>query len=238
MTLLTIAQAVMDESNLVRSGAVIGNQDPEVQKILRFANRIGGDLLARGAWQALRARKDLVAVPAEAQAAAFPDDFGRMAPETFWDQARGLVAGPVSPVQWAGLGASGPIGTQRYWTRRGNDLLLYPTPAAGQLLSYEYYSSHFCASADGLTTRAAWQADTDVGRLPEELFILGIVALLTETEGDVRAPAARAAYESRVRAEARNDLASPGVMTSGDIFGQRRHFAGAPVPDGAQHLWP
>lgn len=236
MSLLTIIQAVADEMNLMRPTQVFGNDDPEIQKALSFANRVGGDLLARGTWQATRLPLTFTGVAGMEQA-ALPADFSRIVPETFWELgARRFVAGPTAPVVWDGLAAGQCGGWQLYWTRRNGKLLVLPAPSGGEHFGLEYFSNAFCESAGG-ARQSQWLADSDEPILPAELFILGVVARMAASEGDVTANLAIASYEKRVAQELKNDKPTARVMTSDPLFGGRRHPGGAPAPDG-QFYWP
>ena len=231
MTLLSICQDAADELQLgYRPITVIGNQTTEAQSLLRYARRVCRDLAARAPWQNLRVQRQFVALNAPEQP-ALPDAFQRFIPETMWDLTHGaLISGPVGPVQWQTLIASqeylvstdGP----RFFTRRGNTLLMFPTPQGGETIQFEYQSGYFCQSAAG-TPQGDWLADTDTARISEELITIGIIARYLENTGQP-AQAARADFERRVNVEIRNDLAADRVLGAGDIFGGRRHFSGVP----------
>jgi hypothetical protein len=57
--------------------------------------------------------------------------------------------------------------------RRGDYLLFYPLPSTSRTVTVEYQSSYYATSSAG-TAKAAWTADSDLGRLPESLMVLGI----------------------------------------------------------------
>jgi hypothetical protein len=99
----------------------------------------------------------------------------RFANLTFWndDEGRQLL-GPLTPKQWAYETSSLANNAYTYSFRfAANFLELDPVPSGGQTISYEYYSKQYATSGAG-AAQDNWQADTDLPRLPEDLFILGI----------------------------------------------------------------
>lgn len=228
MTLLTIVQDAADELNYVRPTTVASNAAPDVQKMYRFANRVGGDLVTRGIWQVLRTEATFTASVGSEQPGVIPADFGRFVAESFWDRTNvRLVSGPITALDWQTFVANGNNGGRSRFTRRGDALLVWPPLVGNEYMAFEYYGRNFCQSAGG-TPQARWTLDTDTGRIPEELFTLGIVALVAETEGLPQSASARAAYEKRVSMELRNDQPDASVMISGDIFGNGRRSTGEP----------
>lgn len=228
MSLLSICQAVAEELKLgTVPASIIGNNSVDAQTLLRFASRIGADLATRAPWQALRLVHDYLAQATEVQIGAVPTGFQRFSPETIWDVTNvASITGPVGPVEYQTRKAAWATGGPRWFTRRGNDFLVWPIPAGGETYRFEYQSGAFCQSASGVP-QAAWLADTDTGRISEELMILGIVARHLESDGQPW-QSARADYERRLGTEIRNDAPAARVLPAGDIFGTGRRFTGEP----------
>jgi len=238
MSLLTICQDAAVDLGIARMVTVVGNPEVDVQRLLRFANRVGSDLVTRAPWQRLRLMRDFTATATEVQAGAVPADFLRFSPETIWDATNGVsLTGPIDPVEYQTIrnqyAAVGYDGTARSFTRRGDDFLVWPLPAGGETFRFEYQSGAFCQSAVG-TPQTAWLADTDTGRISEELITLGVIARFLSADGQ---PAALpiAEYERRLRMEIKNDAPLPVILPAGDIFGTGRRFTGEPgaktIPD-------
>ena len=106
MTLLTIANAVADETKGPRPATIATNTDPAAQNILRLINKVGNRLQKSFAWNILSKEGTVTASGSETliAAAALPADFDRIIPETFWDRGtNNLISGPISPVEWQGL---------------------------------------------------------------------------------------------------------------------------------------
>jgi hypothetical protein len=232
MTLLTCCQDAAIELSLEQPGVIIGNTDINVQRLLRAAQRTGKELVTRAAWSVLRVQQPFTAAAGEDQPGIIPADFARLIPETFWDLTnKRLINGGVTPARWQSLRASAVSGTwPRWFILRGTTVTIYPGMSGGESMVFEYVSSHFCASAAG-ATQATWQADTDVGRLNEELITLGIIAYYRLITGLPNLDQMNE-FEDRLVQEVDNDNPRSGVLAAGDIFAGSRAWDGQPAPDG------
>lgn len=232
MSLLSICAAAAAEMGLDASPvSIVGNPGADEQRLLRFANRVGRDLASRAPWQALRRQRAFTATATEVQAFSIPADFGRFYPETFFDQTNfRSITGPLSATDYdsrklAG-GFVGAPGGQRWFTRRGNDLLVTPRPIGGEAYTFDYQSSAFCQSAAGVP-QSQWLADSDTGLLNEELMTLGVIAFFLAADGQP-AQLQRADYERRLHETFANDSPTGRVMAAGDMFAGVRHSTGEP----------
>jgi len=239
MTLLTICQAVADDIGLdVRPVSVVGNPDTDAQRLLRFAARVGSDLASRAPWQALRLVHTFTAGGAETQAGAIPAGFLRFSPETLWDETNGLpITGQVGATEYQArkynLASAGYAGPLRWFTRRADALLIWPVPPSGTVISFAYQSGAFCQSAGG-TPQAAWLADTDTGRISEELITLGMIYRFLLADGQPFGQA-QADYERRLALEITSDAPRARVLAAGDIFARRSvRFTGEPTSTGGR----
>lgn len=232
MTLLSLCQAVSNRIGLDNVPVtIIGNPDPDAQRLLVFANQVGSDLASRAPWQANQRIASFVAAATQDQPGAIPADFGRFSPETMWDtSSQRSITGPVTPAEYQSRVQNtfyqGDLGPIRWFTRRGNDLLIWPIMGGGETITFEYQSNAFCQSAGG-TPQTQWLADDDTAVMPEELFILGVTAQFLLADGQP-VQAQMATFERRVSTEIRNDLPNARVLQAGDVFGSRRRFTGEP----------
>lgn len=227
MTLLTICRNAADEIGIDRPSSVVGNSQPDAQKLLRYANKTGTQLMKRVAWQVLRKERTFTSIAGETQTAILPSDFDRFVPETFWNRTDYyLISGPVGAVEWQGLKAFSYQGQVKF-AYRGGDVLLIPAPGAGKSLAFEYVSNQWCASSGG-TGQTAFAADTDVGTIDEELVTRGLKFTYLTDEGLPNAIAAQE-FNDYLDLLIGNDQPSAGVMVAADIFGGGRHFDGQPV---------
>lgn len=176
-TLLSICQNVADRIGLVRPSSVVGATDPQLRSLLSLANQEGRDLARRHAWQRLTKEKTFTTVATEAQTNALPDDFDRFVPETFYNRTKARpVEGPLTAQEYADY--KGRLSTWAFekFRLRGNDILILPTPAAGETMAYEYVSLWWAALASDTTTGVAdeFENDSDEPLLDSEAVTLGV----------------------------------------------------------------
>jgi len=179
MSLLTLVQDAADRLGVVRPSSVIGSSDQQVRQLLALAQQEGKALGRRFDWDLLRKEKTFTATATETQSSACPTDLDRFVPETFWNRtAARRVQGPLSSQEWQNYKAQNTNVIFDAFARRGSstDLLLAPTPSAGDTYAYEYFSTYWCTSVGGTTgTQTAWAVDTDIGILSEEIINLGVI---------------------------------------------------------------
>lgn len=153
----------------------VDNPNPTAMQALALANREGRSLARRHGWERLTTIHTFSTVASQADY-ALPSDFDRFVSGTWWDRSNYWeLNGPASPVDWQRL-KSGQVnaGVRRWFTMMGNKFYLDPTPtASGDTISFIYQSNSWCESAAGVA-QVKILADTDVLRVPEEAFRLGI----------------------------------------------------------------
>jgi len=184
MSLLTIIQNVADAIAIPRPTAVISSTSQQVRQLLSLANREGIALAKRHDWQNLQKETSFTATATTTQSGAIPSDFDRFINETMYNRTmQREVRGPISPQQWQ-LEVSTVASTIiEAFRRRGNDLLITPTPTAGDSYYYEYVSKNWCTDSSETTDAAAWAVDTDIGLLDEEAMTLGIIVRFKKMKG-------------------------------------------------------
>ena len=230
MTLLTIANAVADETKGPRPETIATNTDPAAQNILRLINKVGNRLQKSFAWNILTKEATVTAGGSETliAAASLPSDFDRIIPETFWDRGtNNLISGPVSAVEWQGLKVQSYSSQNKKYRYRGGDIITSPAVASGSTCAFEYVSTQWARKADG-TAKSSMTIDTDYTVLSEELMIYGTVFEWLDAEGQPSSNAARQ-YLDEFNLLVSADETSANILTSGDIFSQNsRHFTGEP----------
>lgn len=179
MSLLTIIQNACDEIGISKPTAVVGNTNAKIVQLLALANREGKALAARPyeGWQQLIEEATFTTVATASQGA-----LSTLAPgqkyiinNTIWNRTtQRPVYGPLSPRDWQAIQASPAQGPFDQYRIQGDELLFEPVPTAGDSCAFEFMSKNFCESSGG-TAQSSWQADTDVGRLDEELMTLGLI---------------------------------------------------------------
>jgi len=234
MSLLTIIQGAAVKVGIPRPNTVINNPDANVQQLLEIAQEDTAQLSRMRAWQNLTKDHTITTINAENQgdvSTVIGDDFDRLVPATIWD--RSLIrplSGPRSAQGWAqdhALIAAGPFYSFRIIR---NDLLIFPVPDAGKIISLEYVTNKWCESASG-TSQASWLADTDVGKLDELLIKLSIVVTYKMVKG-LPCQKDLADYQDVLNDRVAIDGGFPKVL---NMSGGRDRYPWPVLPDGN---WP
>lgn len=176
-TLLSLIQDVADRVGLARPTQVVGASDHQVRQLLALANQEGVEQARRYAWQAITKEQTFTTVAAETQTSAVPADFDRMVTGTFYNRTKSrTVTGPMTAQEWQDY--KGRLATVVFdaFRIRGGDILIAPTPSAGETMAFEYVSKYWCGGAsDTASTQAAYAADDDVTFLDDEAMRQGIL---------------------------------------------------------------
>lgn len=184
MTLLSICQDAAVAVGLPEPSSIIGSNDLTAKRLLRLTNQGGKELARRYDWQKLETEASFTTVATESQGlisalgggSTDASDLLKFCNGTMMDRTENEpVYGPLNGTQWQRLKADEVTASSFSWFRfRGNAILFYPTPPAGNSIYFEYISGNWCESSGG-TGQAAWAADTDVGVLEEELLTLDLI---------------------------------------------------------------
>jgi hypothetical protein len=175
MTLLTVVRNSCDRIGIQRPSTAFSSTDQQILQIVGLAQQEGKELAARHNWQVITKEKTFTSVAAETQTSAVPSDFDRFVNDTFFNRTeKRKLEGPLNPQQWQFHKSVVATTLVEAFRQRGDDILITPTPTAGQTMAYEYVSKNWCETS-GAVEQAAWAADTDVGILSEELMTLGVI---------------------------------------------------------------
>jgi hypothetical protein len=177
VSLLTLIQNASDLIGVSRPSAVISSTDGNVRTMLALANTEGQELAERYAWPQLQISVTHTTLAAEDQGAiaTIAAGFNYIINNKFWDRTlTQRVHGPLSPVEWNALKARTATGPYAQYRLQGKNLFAYPAPSAGNTWAFDYMSNLWCESSGG-TGQDAWAADTDVGRLDENLMEMGVI---------------------------------------------------------------
>lgn len=175
MSLLTLVQTTCNLLAIPAPLTVTGSTDTQVLQLYALANEEGHELARRHDWQAMTAEWTFETVAAAIQPNAVPPDWDHFLANSFWNRTSiRPVLGPITPQQWQAVQAYPQINSVYISFReRDNAFLMTPTPAANNLIAYEYFSSYWAVAANG-DTKAQFTADTDTTVLPERIFELGL----------------------------------------------------------------
>lgn len=176
MSLLTIVQSVALRTYANKPTVAVTSADPAILQIVELINEDGQELARRHNWQALTSEATFMTVATESQGSILTlagIDFAFMINNTIWNRSqRRPIFGPKSAMQWQELKAEFSSGPWISYRIRGNLLLFFPTPIAGQSVYFEWVSKYWATSTLAVNA-ASMTADTDVSRLDEQLHTLG-----------------------------------------------------------------
>lgn len=223
MALLGLIGDVCEQVGLVRPTSVISSLDQQVRQLLALANAEGrelstGDSVSRAFfWTALQTEATFTSTAVELQGniTTLLPGFRRLLRKTMWNRSLFQRVLPITPIDWQIIKAGQVQTAYPYFRFRGKQLLFTPTPTAGQTIAVEYHSKNWCEKSDGTVTYSAWNADTDLGLLPEELMQQGIIwrwkaAKNFDYSEDYRT------YQTMVLNAMANDMENANINVTGD----------------------
>jgi hypothetical protein len=183
MSLLTLIQNSAKRLGLSNPASAFNSSDNQIIQLVALAQEEGIELAKRHPWQVLTKEKTFTCTAAAAQTGAIPDDFDRFVDESFFNRTKKRpVFGPISPQDWQYTQAIVATTLVESFRRRGNSILITPTPNGTDSYAYEYISTQWCESS-GSTDQSAWAADSDTGILSEELMTLGVIWRFLRSKG-------------------------------------------------------
>lgn len=173
MSLLTTIQRFCRRTNIAVPTTVINTTDPVIAQLYSLLEEEGIDLAGRGSWQelTLEATHTTIATESQGLISDIADEgFRYIKNDTIWDRTENLPVVVIDGPDWQaekGFAATSP----RYRARiRNNELIVTPTPVAGNTWAFEYVTSNWVRG----NTSQYFVADTDTFNLPEELALLGL----------------------------------------------------------------
>lgn len=175
MTLLSIVQNACNEVGLSAPSTVIGNSNQTAVRCLRYAHRIGRELVRKDCPYLIK-EHTFVTVADQVEYDQ-PSDFDHFVPFTHWNRSTNRQMFPIAATEWQLLQSGlATVSINERFRIRGKDrkILIEPTPDSVQTLSYEYVSENYCKSAADVEL-ALWTGDTNRPIVDEELFELGII---------------------------------------------------------------
>lgn len=236
MTLLQIVQRFCERTNLAVPATVYGSTDPQTTQIKALLEEVGIDVTGRGTWQGItrQALHTTLALEDQGEIAVIADDgFKYISNQTIWDRTERLpVIGPTDGQDWQALKAVVVTAPRYYFRILNGKLLSNPAPPAGHEWAFEYASDNWIISADGLTSRQFFAADTDVPLLPNTMLLQGLRAWWKKEKGLDYAEDMRM-YEAQLKDALNRDGGKP-VLFQDDIA-NRGPTPGIWVPSGS---WP
>lgn len=215
MSLLTLIQDAARTLKQNAPSVVTTSTDELVAQMKELANKVGDELSRRAEWQELRREVTFYAQATLDQGylVSIASDFDRMVDDTFWNRGQvRKVDGPVTAEEWQQDRANNYSGPGLKYTTRGGRLLVSPAFSSGEVCAFEYFSKQWCETTGG-TGQTAFTYDSDIVRLPERIFKLGLIFEFLKTN-------------DFPYAEAQEDYENAIEVHSGNVSGSRVLFLG------------
>lgn len=234
MSLLTVIQNAAIGMNLTSPSTVATSTDTQVLQLMNLANQDGKDLIRRFDWQALTVEASFTTVAAALQTAlsTVAPDFFRLVDESMNNRTQHWrVIGPLNALEWQrrlALGAQ--VGVVNAFRIRGNDILFYPNPPAGNTVYFEYISKNWVQASD-TTGKSSFTADTDTALIDEDILTLGVKWRFQKAKGldygeDFRS------YEAALESVFGSDGARGSVDMTGTSASEQFPY----IPDGSWNI--
>jgi len=178
LSLLTICQSLTLRVLKSKPIVAVTSADPAVLQAVELINEAGQELCARHSWQVMTREATFNTVATEVQGTIqniAGIDFNFIVNETMWNRTqRRPLFGPKSAAEWQNLKAQFSSGPWVSYRLRSNQMLFFPTPAAGQSVYFEWCSKYWATSKDG-APQAGLLQDSDVAILDERLLTLDAI---------------------------------------------------------------
>ena len=187
MSLLTICQDAADACGFGRPTSIVNNSDTTARQLLALANQQGEQMSKAKNWSVLVEEHTFVLSTSD-QDYALPADFRWIVPQTTWDRDDDrIVLNPITGEEWQFLKAwSSVAGLNRRARIRAGQMEFEQTITAadnGKTIAFEYLSKYWADVAATGTPKAKFTIDTDISRIDEALFTLGLIWRFRRAKG-------------------------------------------------------
>ena len=231
MTLLTICQEAAKIIGITAPDAVTASTDTSVIQLEAAVNQEGRAQVRKYKWEVLIKEGSHTTLAAESQGAmtSIASDFGRFSNNTLWNRTTDRkYYGPITGSEWQEIKAVVSGGITNYFRIRTGNLLMNPTPTAGQSVNFEYVSKNWVDTSGGSTANAdKFSGDSQTTVLEEELIVLGVVWRFLKLKG-LPYEQQFMDYQTRLTEYTNQDGAKPILR----MAGPSRAFLALNVPEG------
>jgi|TARA_R110002020_G_scaffold61820_1_gene165948 hypothetical protein len=231
MTLLTICQDAAKIIGITAPDAVTASTDTSVIQLEAAVNQEGRAQVRKYKWEVLIKEGSHTTLAAESQGAmtSIASDFGRFSNNTLWNRTTDRkYYGPITGSEWQEIKAVVSGGITNYFRIRTGNLLMNPTPTAGQSVNFEYVSKNWVDTSGGSTANAdKFSGDSQTTVLEEELIVLGVVWRFLKLKG-LPYEQQFMDYQTRLTEYTNQDGAKPILR----MAGPSRAFLALNVPEG------
>lgn len=175
MTVLTAIQAASTKIALDKPTVVYSSTDREHIELQELANECASYIAKDYEWQALKVLATITGDGSDDDF-ALPDDYDRMLKKTqLWsDRLQTPLTHITDTDHWLELDIRQFQTVIGVWTLFANEINIKPAPALSEVIKYYYMTTKWAKDAGG-SFKTAFDADSDVFRLSEDLLKLCII---------------------------------------------------------------
>lgn len=177
MTLLTIIEDVCDAVGITKPTSVVGNTAEDITQLLQLSQLEGKALADEYDWDSLLVQATFTTLATEIQGTvdSLAPGFKKFINESQWNRTVRYGMNPMTPQDFQALTAVGFVTPYPEYRIRGANFIIYPAPAAGQLVAFEFVTKNWILDPDGTTTKSRWSNDDDTALLDEDIITLGTI---------------------------------------------------------------
>ncbi|QOZ15944.1 hypothetical protein XI02_13865 [Bradyrhizobium sp. CCBAU 21365] len=226
MSILSVLQTAMPLCGLPAPAQAVSSVDPNVQKFVAMAQDIGDELRERFFWRNLNIAGQITG---DGSTTLFdlPSDWALLSPgQQIYSSVNTLSPryGPITNEQLAALKSSQVAPVRPVWRLIGSALEFFPAIGAGEIITFNYYSTNWVSNTDGSLRQPTFLLDSDFSMIDELVIRRGLIYRWKESKG-LECSADQGRYERALdRAAGRED-------------GERITSTAAPVLD-VDGWWP
>lgn len=175
MTVLSAIQRASSEMGIARPATVFSSNDRTMQEVQDVANEVAERIANAHEWEALK-QKQTYTGNGVTDLFPLPPDYGRMPKDgRLWSSRFDApLQHVISSDDWLGITTRDYAIATGAWHIVGGNIEFHPALTDGERVTLYFMSDKFVEGENGIG-KALFTADTDVFRLPERLFRLGVI---------------------------------------------------------------
>jgi hypothetical protein len=227
LNLLQICTRALDDISSVNIPTfIVGNTDDDTARtLLSAAFKVGEELARDYDWQEL-SKTATVTTSIGDSTYALESDYERICSDTMWDATDSRrMYGAKTRRQWSEItNAVTSSGISYRWRLHGNQIQIDPAAESVFSFNYEYLSRIYCTDSNGDNRADGWVADTDLAKLPHDLFIAGIRYYFSDSKTLPRASLAGAEYDAIIKSRQNKNKPAQAINYASSVVPPRNRM--------------
>ena len=148
------------------------------RRLLGIANAVGQSVATRYDWQELKTEGTFTTTASQELQMTWDDDFPnarKFLDDTFWNRTTQRRLFRMTDQAWQRIKAYGPSPATEVYYWQGRKLLMDSDTVVGsQTIAFEYIDKRWAVESDGTTYARRFVNNTDMPRLDDHIFVLGV----------------------------------------------------------------